>query len=431
MHDRKKRITRILLAVLGTAAVALVAVFCFYMVWEKAPEVEPQAPVTKPVSGAKTGGGKKTVKEDAPEELPFDTKRKDGVYTVLFVGNDDGTGNTDTIVAGKIDTVQHRMDFVSIPRDTLINVDWSVRKINSVYWGSKNSGGSGIDALNMHIKNLTGFDIDCYAVIDLGVFIDVVDALGGVDFDVPVPMHYQDIGQNLYIDLEPGPQHLDGYQAMGVCRFRYGYADGDFGRMNMQHQFLKACADQFISVGSIPNISKVVKILSEGMDTNLSAGNIAYFLRQALLCDSGDINFYTAPSEGRSIGGLSYAVIDIDPWLDMVNEYLNPFDSPIGRGNVDIVFYNGCDYEATAELMGEWYYTWDPAAEEEAEESEDTGEPEKPGGPDEPGEGGDTEGPTIIVVPSPSPSPDAPEPEPEPEDGGGAEEPAPEEGVFA
>ena len=67
---------------------------------------------------------------------PFDTQRKDGVYTILLAGNDDGTGNTDTIMVGKIDTVRHTIDFVSIPRDTIINVEWDNRKLNSVYWGT-------------------------------------------------------------------------------------------------------------------------------------------------------------------------------------------------------------------------------------------------------------------------------------------------------
>lgn len=397
MKKGKKVFLRVLLSILGVAAVACIAVFCFYMVWEKAPDIEPQAPTTKPIAS------EKKTKEETVEGLPFDTERQDGVYTILLVGNDDGTGNTDTIIVGKIDTVLHKMDFVSIPRDTLINVDWSVRKLNSVYWSSKNSGGTGIDSLGMHIKNLIGFDVDCYAVIDLNVFIDVVDALGGVDFDVPVPMHYQDVGQNLYIDLEPGMQHLDGYQAMGLCRFRYGYANGDFGRMEMQQRFLKSCAEQFISMGNIPNISKVVKILSDGLDTNLSAANIAFFLRQALLCAPEDINFYTAPSDGQYISGYSYAVIDLYPWLDMVNTYLNPYDSEVGYGNVNIVYRDGGGYAATTSLLGAWYYAAPAAPEEEEAETEPEGE---------------SEGPTIIVIPSPGPAPEtSPDPETSPEPG--------------
>ena len=109
---------------------------------------------------------------------PFSYDNNRVSRAVLLVGNDDGNGNTDTIIVGKIDTVQHKMDFVSIPRDTLVNISWNIRKINAVYWGTVNSGGVGIDGLRQQVKNLLGFDVDCYAVIDLDVFIDTVDALG-------------------------------------------------------------------------------------------------------------------------------------------------------------------------------------------------------------------------------------------------------------
>ena len=76
---------------------------------------------------------------------------------------------------------------------------------------------------------------------------------------------------------------LSGYDAIGLCRYRAGYVNGDLERIEVQHQLLKAAAEQFISLGNIPNIGKVAKILAENTDTNLSAANIAYFIRQALM----------------------------------------------------------------------------------------------------------------------------------------------------
>lgn len=383
MEKRKKRGLRIAFTILGVFVLAIIGLFCAYMLWEKAPDIEPVAPTTKLSSGSD--------QNQQDDGAPLATERQDGVYTILLVGNDDGNGNTDTIMVGKIDTVNHKMDFVSIPRDTLINADWEVRKINAVYWGSKNSGGNGIDALRYRIQGLTGFDVDCYAVIDLGVFKETVDALGGVYFDVPQAMDYEDASQNLYIHIAPGYQLLDGEQAMGVCRYRSGYANGDLGRIEMQHQFLKACADQFISLGNIPNISKVVEILSSGLDTDLSAANIAFFLRQALLCKSEDINFYTAPNTPDMVGGYSYAILDLWDWLSMVNEYINPYSTPVEYGNVDIVYRGDSGFTATTVLQGAWYYsqpvsgTVDPGLEAEPEIPVPTPEPE---------------GPTIIVIPS-------------------------------
>ena len=372
--------------VLGVFALTLIGLFSVYMLWEKAPDVDSKIPTATPAASAGATA-------EADNGLPFDTERADGVYTILLVGNDQGNGNTDTIMVGKIDTVQHKMDFVSIPRDTLINVNWDVRKINSVYWGSKNSGSNGIDALRNHIKRLTGFDVDCYAVIDLKVFMDTVDALGGVYFDVPQAMDYEDADQNLFIHLSPGYQLLDGNQAMGVVRFRSGYANGDLGRIEMQHNFLKACADQFITLGNIPNISKVVNILAGGLDTNLSSANIAFFLRQAIQCKSEDINFYTAPNTATMVSGYSYAVLDINEWLQMVNDYINPYGTQVGYGNVDIVYISGNSFAATTTLQGDWYYYQTPQP-TVSPETVITAPPETP----------TPTGPAIIVVPTETPT---------------------------
>ena len=392
---------RAFFTIIAVLALVVIGAFCAYMMWEKAPAVKDEAPAI--VSA-------KPVKADSPDVTPaatddpgtaFNTERQDGVYTILLVGNDDGNGNTDTIIVGKVDTVQHKMDFVSIPRDTFVNIGWNIRKINAVYWGTVNSGGSGIDALRQQVKNLIGFDVDCYAVIDLDVFKETVDTLGGIYFDVPRDMDYEDASQNLYIHVKAGYQLLNGEQAMGVCRYRSGYVTGDIGRVETQQKFLKAAASQFITLGNIPNISKVTQILSDGMDTNLSAANIAFFLRQALLCKSEDINFYTMPNDPDMVQGLSYAFVELYPWLDMVNAYLNPYNTQITASNVDIVYRSGGTICCTGELRGAWYF-------------EDTST--------EPSE---TPSADVTIVPEPTEPAETPEPsgEPSPEP---TEEPAPE-----
>lgn len=340
------------LTLLGVFALIGIALYCVYMLWEKAPDVEPEAP--KAISTEKTS--------DSDIE-PVSPDRQQDIYTILLVGNDDGNGNTDTIVVGRLDTVNHTMDFVSIPRDTLVNLDWNVRKINAVYAGTANSGGVAIDGLKTQIRNLIGFNVDCYAVIDLDVFVDTVDLMGGVWFDVPQAMHYEDPGQNLYIHIDAGYQCLNGEQAMGVVRYRSGYANGDLGRIEMQQQFLKAVATQFIRLGNIPNISQVVSLLAKNMDTDLSAANIAFFLRQALLCDSEDINFHTMPNTPDMVYGLSYTFVELDPWLEIINQCLNPYNAAVTAANLDVVYKSGGTILSTSgNLRGSWYYSATPTA---------------------------------------------------------------------
>lgn len=400
MGKNKAHIIRWIFFTISIVAVVLVTAFSLYMEWEEPPAVTTPEPIR---TENKIQRRTEIIKDETGR--PFETSRQDGVFTMLLVGNDDGNGNTDTIILGRLDTVRHKMDFVSIPRDTFINVDWDVRKINCVYWGAKNNGGSGIEALMKHVKKLTGFEPDCYAVVDLDVFVNVVDTMGGVWFDVPEKMYYLDEGQDLEIALEPGYQLLNGYQSMGLCRYRSGYITGDIGRISMQQEFLKTAISQFATLGNIPNISKVVDILAEGLDTNLTGANIAYFLHQGLLCGEDGISFHTAPSDSAYVGGLSYAFLDIVPWLDMVNEYLNPFDTAIGTADVDIVFTSGGSFASTTRLLGDWIFYKasepEPAAQEMATQTNPDTQPE-------------SAGPELITIPAVPETTAAPKPTTQP-----------------
>lgn len=280
-------------------------------------------------------------------EMPV-SERRDGVYTFLLAGQDNGNGNTDTLMVVRMDTGAHTLDAVSIPRDTMINADWQIKKINAAYSMGRYAGGSGAENLARYIAGLTGFETDSYAVIDIGAFVEAVDAMGGVWFDVPMAMHYDDPSQNLAIHLQPGYQRLSGQQAIGLCRFRSGYPSADLGRIEMQQRFLKACAAQFTSVGNIPNITKVVEILAEHLETDMSAGKIAWFLVQALRCPSENISFYTAPIQLDSVDGYSYTILELDPWLDMINRCLNPLERPITAADLDVVYAQDGHIRCTA-----------------------------------------------------------------------------------
>ena len=334
--DRKRiRARRVLLGVLLGLLVLLIGAAAAYMVWERAPEVTAG---TRPLVVAVS----KPVRRSAPAGTAEPTRtRREGVYTLLLAGRDNGNGNTDTMILARLDTEAHTVDAVSIPRDTMVNTSWQIRKLNAAYAMGALSGGSGAESLRRHVARLTGFEADNYAILDLDAFVQVVDALGGVDFEVPVAMDYEDLGQGLTIHLQPGMQRLNGYQAMGLCRFRSGYANADLGRIEMQQRFLKACAAQFITLGNIPNVSRVVEILSGSLETDLSGGNIAWFFRQLLRCRSEDIHFYTAPNRPADAGGISYTVFELEPWLERINESLNPYREPIAAEDLDLVFSRG------------------------------------------------------------------------------------------
>ncbi len=364
---KKRKNNFIVLLICMALLLAAAALFILYRVWEKPPEMAENAETQEAISEAVIIQAEESPEPEptpTPEPLPegtaIETNRESGVYTILLGGIDQTSDSIDVIVVGRIDTVRHEMNFVSIPRDAIINVDWPIRKINAVYSGSLRYGGTGIDALTMHVQRYVGFRPDCYAIVNLDTFIELIDELGGVDFYVPYPVAYyfDDIEMRLYIELEPGWHHLDGRQAMAVCRYREGYVDGDMERISVQHSFLRTCVDQFIRLGSIPHARRIVSLLAENLNTDLNAANIAWFLRQLLACKSEDIHFYTMPAETRLIQGYSYQVARITEWLDMINTKLSPLETEIGYGRLDVIYYEWpTGYHSTSGgLDGGWYF---------------------------------------------------------------------------
>lgn len=329
-----------------------------YMIWEKPPErqggglVDPTAPSVSPDGDV---GVSPSVQPTEDPDAGAPASLNENMYTFLVVGLDKVGYNTDTMMIGRMDTKTHEINVVSIPRDTMVNVSWSVKKVNTLYAAGINSGGNGIDRLMDGLKDILGFQIDCYAVVDLNAFVQLVDAIGGVDYNVPVDMNYYDPSQDLYISIPAGEQHLDGEEALKVVRFRSGYATADIGRIGTQQDFLKSVASQMLTLGNIPNLPTFIDIFVNNVDTNLSAENIAFFARQFLQCKSEDIHFYTLPGNyGDSVKGLSYVSINIQEWLQMVNDYLNPYDKDVTEANVNILVhsYTSGFYSTTGYIAG-------------------------------------------------------------------------------
>lgn len=316
-----------------------------------APQETPASPAEAPAGAALAVSA-----EETPRPAAQSGGRRDKVYTLALAGLDEVSGNTDTLVVARLDAQTHRIDVVSIPRDTYVNLPWDVRKINSVYTAAKNAGGSGLDGLRAAICSLCGFRPDCCAVTDIETVKQAIDLMGGVWFDVPFDMDYEDAAQNLSIHIPAGYQCLNGDQCVQLCRYRKNYVNGDLDRISLQHDFLRAAARQFITLGSVPNLAKVVQLAARSLDSDLSAANIAFFLRCAIQCRAEDLSFHTMPNRPAEAGGLSYTFVEKDEWLALLNEALDPFDEPIGEENLDIVYLeNGTFRASTGTIRGREY----------------------------------------------------------------------------
>jgi len=261
-------------------------------------------------------------------------------FTVLIAGqNNVGTlGLSNTLMLATIDIANGRIDVVSIARDTLVDLPWQVPKINGVF-ALTNS----MDRLMEEVSRITGFPPDFYVRVNLQAFQELVDTLGGVHFNVPMRMIYDDPYDTppLHIDLWPGYQTLTGHQAMQLVRFRqdnFGHGPTDIGRMENQQAFLQAVAREVLQVRNVVQIPSWVRIFSEHVSTDIPLGSLLWIANQLSGMDTENINFHTMPVEVDIwIHGGNYVILgDLDEWLLMVNNYLNPFSIPVTQDNVRV-----------------------------------------------------------------------------------------------
>ena len=244
-------------------------------------------------------------------------ERKDKFYTILVSGCDDGNGNSDTNILLAVDAENNYIHGVSIARDTKAVWDGRNHKINAAF------GSGGIEKLAEVIGDQLGIPVDFTVSVDLKGFVALVDAIGGVDFDVPVDMNYEDPYQDLYIHFSAGMQHLTGEEALKVVRCRSVYATQDIGRMETQQKFLKAVAKQTLTLSNVDKIPEFANIFNQYVETDLTLGNLAWLGTEAISMGADAVSFSTLPGEWDDSDNFVH--LDPDATLKVVNQYLNPY----------------------------------------------------------------------------------------------------------
>ncbi len=260
--------------------------------------------------------------------------RKDGCATILLAGTDAGGYRTDTMMLLSVDREKKSMSLVSIPRDTLVYCSYAVPKINSAY-GWADGGESGMEELMTRVSEVIGFMPDGYVLVDLTVFEELVDLMGGVSYHVPADMHYEDPSQDLSIHLAAGPQKLDGEKALQLVRFRSGYPNADLGRVSVQREFVTAALDQWSSILNIFKIPSAVQLLTEHASTDLTKGNLLWLAHSAMLCTQG-VQTATLPGSACDIAGGSYYVLDAAATAQMINTCVNPYEQGVSAADLAI-----------------------------------------------------------------------------------------------
>ncbi len=261
-------------------------------------------------------------------EKPVEKKQSDELLTakdkatIMIMGvdeRDDDVGRSDTLMIASIDPKTNQASLLSVPRDTRVKIKGhGFDKVNAAYAYGK-------ERLTQDtVENLLGVNIDHYVIINTKSFAKIIDALGGIDIDVPKRMYYEDPWDDdggLIIDFRPGMQHMDGAKAITYVRYRD--EEGDLGRIRRQQDFIKACLDKMVSPAIIPKLPTIIREVMDSIQTDLSFRQLLEFAGTLKESKQNGLKTDMVPGRPLYIDGISYWIPDLTQLRSTVADTLD------------------------------------------------------------------------------------------------------------
>ncbi len=262
---------------------------------------------------------------------------REEVYNFLLIGHDRAASLADVIMLVNYDVNTGKITIMQLPRDTYyvgdtnknqLNVQFSAYVNRAYYKGEAKPVAVAASKFARVLEQNLCIKIHYTAVLDLDGFVNIVNAVGGVDVYIPVDMDYEDPVQDLYIHLKKGPAHLNGEDAEGFVRFREGFVQADIGRVNAQKIFMTAFMEKVKNSISLTNLSVLNTLVNEvikNLTTDIPATDFVYFGKSALSVDFSNIRMLTIPGD---YAGGSY-VINREATLQVINDFFNIYTEDI------------------------------------------------------------------------------------------------------
>ena len=241
----------------------------------------------------------------------MDTKQANERHNILVMGTDKDETRSDVMMICSVSKKDNTINIMSVPRDARIYTGQTYQKLNAAI------GIGGDEFAIEKIKELTGMEIHDYVKVNFNAVVDVIDALGGVKFDVPQNMDYDDPYQDLYIHIEKGMQKLDGEKSLQLLRFRQ-YPMGDLQRIQVQQSFVKEIVKQKAKLRYILKAKKIYKAASKNMITTLTAGDVSGLAFGLAGIKMEDVQTFECPYHFSQSG--IYVIIDKENLDSIVEE---------------------------------------------------------------------------------------------------------------
>lgn len=236
----------------------------------------------------------------------------------LLVGVDEMKAETgdavrsDTLILVKVDTKSGAVEMISIPRDTRCYVNGELTKINHAH------AYGGITLTMKTIRQFLDIDLDYFIRADFKAVIEIVDAMGGIELDVPFELSEGTDGVNLY----PGKQKVNGKQALAFVRNRRTYVDGDLGRVKAQQYFMKELVKQMLSPKNLTKIPAFIETYIKRVDTNIPVGMLLEMVPAAQRFSGDTVTGYRIPGTDGYEDGISYYFPDSDETIKLIEKLL-------------------------------------------------------------------------------------------------------------
>lgn len=253
--------------------------------------------------------------------IEFTGKTEKSYVNVLLMGVDKSETLSDVMMIAQLNMVTNSVNILQVPRDTYINNRRRDKKLNSAF------GAGGAEKTIEELSTVVDIEIDDYVLVTTSGFRDVIDAVGGIYYDIPEDMNYDDPIQDLHIHLEKGYQLLDGDKAEQYVRYRAGYATGDLGRIEAQSGFIKEAMRQIIeknATNSDDETQKLISTLSGMVTTSFSFSDMLKYVPYVLNINMDEVNIMRLEGVAQYRNGVSYFIADNAKNSQLVNEYFNP-----------------------------------------------------------------------------------------------------------
>ncbi len=200
----------------------------------------------------------------------------------IFVSGNDTYGDIDELSRSDVDMIvtvnptTSTVLMVNIPRDYYVQTSYGYDKLT-------HTGMYGIEETKQTVENLLGIDINYTFRVNFSSAEDIVDALDGVDIEVPEGMAVERLNADWALEgVHEGWNHLNGARALAYARERHAYVDGDIQRAKNQQQVLEAIIKKAASSKILTNYTKLLKSFKNAFDTNMSTNEITALLQYEL-----------------------------------------------------------------------------------------------------------------------------------------------------